>query len=241
MIPGAESKSLKRLIIRTLLAVFLFCTSVSSAASQALTLSADLGHSGGGPTPHFNAIDDSYQAALQYQNVRYRLCASDVIAIRFPLTPEFNQTVTIQPDGFASLAGAESIHLENLTVDEAASTIRSAYAETLRDPIITIELKEFNRPYFIVSGEVNKPGKYDMRGYTSATTALAIAGGFSGAAARSRVLLFRRAGNDWYEVQPLNLKRLLRGRNMNEDAEVRPGDMLFVPRVSRPMIKRFIR
>ena len=46
--------------------------------------------------------------ALAHRDTRYRLCASDAIALTFPLTPEFDQTVNIQPDGFGSLAGRET-------------------------------------------------------------------------------------------------------------------------------------
>ncbi len=235
-----RSKRRKYSILPVLLAAFLFFATASCVVAQEHALVADLEHSDAAPAPHINALEDPYQVALQYQNARYRLCASDVISIRFILTPEFDQTVTIQPDGFASLVGAGTVHLENLTVEEAVGTIRSAYSGTLRDPIVTVELKDFNRPYFIVSGRVNRPGKYEMRGYISATEALAIAGGFQNSAEQSWVLLFRRAGDEWYEVKPLDLKRLLRGHDVNEDAEIRPGDMLFVPQNAGAKLKRFI-
>jgi polysaccharide biosynthesis/export protein len=177
---------------------------------------------------------------LQRRNPRYQLCASDAITLTFPLTPEFDQTLNIQPDGFASLMGADDIHLEGLTTAQASDAIRAAYANVLRDPIVTIELRDFNKPYFIVSGQVNKPGKYDLRGNTSATEAVAVAGGFNESAKHSQVLLFRRVNDDWFEVKPLNLKHILQGRDVNEDAEIRPGDMLFVPQNFISKIKKFI-
>jgi polysaccharide biosynthesis/export protein len=180
------------------------------------------------------------QMDVRHRDGRYRLCASDVIALTFPMTPEFNQTVNIEPDGFASLAGAGNVHLEGLTIDESVVSIRAAYASVLHDPIITIELKDFNKPYFIVGGEVNHPGKYDLRGQTRATQAIAIAGGFNDSSKHSQVLLFRQADNDWYEVTPLNLKRVLQGHAVNEDPELRAGDMLYVPQNTISKIKKFI-
>lgn len=177
---------------------------------------------------------------LGRRDARYRLCASDVVSVTFPLTPEFNQTVSIQPDGFASLAGAGDVRLEGLTTRESAEAVRVAYAQILSDPIVSIDLKDFNKPYFIVSGEVGHPGKFDLRGKTSATEAIAIAGGFNDSSKHSQVLLFRRVNNDWYEVKPLNLKRILQGHDVNEDPEVLPGDMLFVPQNFISKIKKFI-
>lgn len=180
------------------------------------------------------------EADIQHRDGRYRLSASDVIALTFPLTPEFDQTINIEPDGFASLAGAGDVRLEGLTIDESVAAIRTAYASVLHAPLITIELKDFNRPYFIVGGEVNHPGKYDLRGDTRATEAIAIAGGFNDASKHSQVLLFRKVNNDWYEVKPLNLKRILQGHEVNEDPEVRAGDMLYVPQNTISKIKKFI-
>jgi len=183
---------------------------------------------------------DSDRPALQRRDARYRLCASDAITVAFPLTPEFDQTISIQPDGFASLAGAGSIHLQGMTTEQAEKAIGAAYAGILHDPLVTVELKDFNKPYFIVSGEVQKPGKFDLRGYTTATQAVAIAGGLNDASKHSQVLLFRRMNNDWYQVTPLNLKRILQGHNVNEDAEIRSGDMLYVPQNTISKVKKFI-
>lgn len=226
---------------RTILAAIVFCFCACAVAAQKNAMVAGTSSSSA-PEAARRASDAEAipSTDLPRRDARYRLCASDVIALSFPLTPEFNQTVNIEPDGFASLAGAGEVHLEGLTAQEAAGAVRTAYAGILRDPIVTVELKEFNKPYFIVTGQVNRPGKYDLHGDTSATEAVAIAGGFNDEAKHSQVLLFRRVNDSWYEVKPLNLKRILHGRDVSEDPEIRSGDMLFVPQNFVSKIKRFI-
>ncbi len=215
-----------------MLAVFLVCVcapivSAQKAGSPA-TANSSFATSTASPSKPASSDDDSRLGPdLRRRDARYRLCASDVVSVTFPLTPEFNQTVSIQPDGFASLAGAGDVRLEGLTTQESADAVRVAYAQILSDPIVSIDLKDFNKPYFIVSGEVGHPGKFDLRGETSATEAIAIAGGFNDSSKHSQVLLFRRVNNDWSEVKPLNLKRILQGRDVSEDPEVLPGDMLY--------------
>lgn len=177
--------------------------------------------------------------ALQRRDSRYRLYPSDQIAITFPLTPEFNQTVTIEPDGYASLAGARDVRLAGLTTEECAASIRAAYANVLHDPIVTVELKDFRKPFFVVTGQVNHPGKYDLRGPTSATEAIAIAGGLTGAAKASQALLLRRVDGVRYRVTRIDLKGIFDGRRQ-EDAELLPGDMLYVPKTLISKIQRFI-
>jgi protein involved in polysaccharide export with SLBB domain len=171
------------------------------------------------PPPHSPAAENSQQPSavsaaapeLQRRDARYRLCASDTISLAFPLTPEFDQTVDIQPDGLAALAAVGDIRSEGLTTEETVRAVQAAYSKFLRDPIVIVELKNFNKPYFIVGGQVHQPGKYDLRGNTTASQAIAIAGGFNDSAKHSQVLLFRRLNNDWFEVKNLNLKRILQG------------------------------
>src|SRR5580698_11626031 len=70
--------------------------------------------------------EDGRPALQRRDNSRYTLCASDVIALTFPQTPEFNQTVNVQPDGFVSLSGVGDVHLEGMTSQEAIVAIKSA-------------------------------------------------------------------------------------------------------------------
>ncbi|MGH9561506.1 MAG: polysaccharide biosynthesis/export family protein, partial [Terracidiphilus sp.] len=153
---------------------------------------------------------------LQRRTTRYRLYPSDQIAVTFPLTPEFNQTVVIEPDGYAGLTGAGDVRLAGLTTEEAVATIKAAYVKVLHDPIVDVELKNFNKPFFVVTGQVNHPGKFDLRGSTSATEAVAIAGGMNDAAKASDALLFRRVDGSRYEVTRINLKRIFSGKQQED-------------------------
>jgi polysaccharide export outer membrane protein len=222
----------------------------ASAAAQTMVPSAGqpagaalLASSGAGSSAPARALtidDDTTRPALQQRDPRYRLCASDVMALTFANTPEFDQTVNVQPDGFISLTGLSDVHVEGMTTAEAATTIKAAYSKILESPQLSIELKDFNKPYFMVNGQVFKPGKFDLRGYTTASQAIAMAGGFQDSAKHSQVLLFRRANDSWYEVKTLDLKRILQGHDVNEDPEIRPGDLLFVPQNMISKIKKFI-
>ena len=93
----------------------------------------------------------------------YRLCKSDVVAISFTFSPEFDQTVSVQPDGYIALKGVKQLPAEGVTVPELQAAIGRAYVGVLHDPEVTIVLQDFDKPYFIVGGEVNHPAKYELR------------------------------------------------------------------------------
>lgn len=190
-------------------------------------------------TPKVNASESS--PALQQRRPRYRIEAGDTFDILFELSPEFNQSaVAVQPDGFITLRGVGDLHVAGETVPELTESLRTAYGQILHDPIISVTLKEFDKPYFIADGQLGKPGKYDLRGEVTLTEAVAIAGGFTDAAKHSQVLLFRRINDQWTSAQIFNLKRMEKKGDLHEDPVLHPGDMLFVPKNAYSKIRSFI-
>jgi polysaccharide biosynthesis/export protein len=171
---------------------------------------------------------------------RYELRADDVLDISFEFTPELNQTVSIQPDGYITLREVGDVHVAGLTVPEITETIRTAYGKILQNPAIAIVLKDFEKPYFVIGGEVGRPGKYELRGDTTVTDAIAVAGGFNSSAKHSQVVLFRRVSRDLYEARLINVKKMLKSRDLSEDAHLKPGDTLFVPQSYLSKIRQFV-
>jgi protein involved in polysaccharide export with SLBB domain len=70
--------------------------------------------------------------------------------------------------------------------------------------------------------------------------ALAMAGGLSNAAKNSQVLLFRRVSQEWVEAREIDVKKMLNGKNLNEDVHLKPGDMIYVPKSKWSTIRRYI-
>jgi polysaccharide export outer membrane protein len=177
---------------------------------------------------------------FQERNPHYQLRPDDIFDVVFEFSPEFNQTITVQPDGYISLRGVGELQVKGLTIPQLTSALRKAYGEFLHEPAIQIVLKDFEKPYFVASGHVARPGKYDLRGDTTVSQAIAVAGGFLDTAKHSQVLLFRRVSEGWVEAKVLDVKKMMNTRNLAEDAHLRPGDMIFVPQNRLSKIERFL-
>jgi polysaccharide biosynthesis/export protein len=198
-----------------------------------------------GPSPAASglassAADASTGPQLQQRYPRYKVQAGDQFDVNFELSPEFNQTVTVQPDGFVTLRGVGDLHVAEQTVPELTETLRRAYGGILHDPLISVMLKDFEKPYFVADGQLGKPGKYDLRGDTTLTQAIAMAGGFTESSKHSQVLLFRRVSDQWTEAKIFNIKKMEHEGNLSEDPFLHPGDMLFVPKNTFSKIQKFI-
>jgi polysaccharide export outer membrane protein len=214
----------------------LIVTVASPAAAQGTVTPAKTGASSSS-----NVVASTYTTpGLHERNPRYQLRRGDTFDLDFELSPEFNQTVAVQPDGYVTLKGVGSIYIEGQTVPELTETVKTAYAKILHDPVITVALKDFEKPYFIAGGQVAKPGKYDLRSDLTVTEAVAIAGGFNDKAKHSQVVLFRPLPGGGYEAKLLNVKKLLATRNLSEDVQLQPGDMLYVPQNELSKIRPFL-
>ena len=178
---------------------------------------------------------------FQERDSRYHIQAGDTFDITFDLSPEFNQlAVAVQPDGFVTLHGIGDIKVQDLTVPQLTQTLRTAYSKFLSNPILSVVLKDFQRPYFIADGQVARPGKYDLRSDTTLTEAIAIAGGFTEYSKHSQVLLFRRINEQWTSAKIFNVKEMEKSGQLTEDPFLHPGDMLFVPKNAFSKYKSFI-
>ena len=180
------------------------------------------------------------QPQLQHRNPHYQLSRGDTFDLAFPFTPEFNQTVTVQPDGYITLTGLGDRFVAGKTVPELREILQTAYARILHDPVINVVPKDFEKPYFIAGGQIGHPGKYDLRGDTTLAEAIAIAGGFTGSSKHSQVLLFRRVSNDWAEAKIIDVKKMFQAGNLTEDLHLQPGDMFFVPQNAISKIRPWI-
>ena len=169
----------------------------------------------------------------------YRLRKSDTVEIHFTFSPEYDQSATVQPDGFIALKGAGSVLAEGMSVPELTTSVVHAYA-FMRDPEVTVTLKDFEKPFFLAGGQLGHPGKYELRSPTTVTEAIAIAGGFNEQAKHSQVVLFRRVHEGLVEAHVLNVKAMFSSRNLDEDIELKPGDMLFVPQNRISKLRRYL-
>ena len=172
---------------------------------------------------------------------RYRLQPGDVLEIQFRYSPEFNQTVTVQPDGYITLEIGGDLKVAGFTIEQTRAAILRQARTRLQDPVATIVLKEFQRPYFVVAGEVNQPGKTEMRERVTAIQAIMLAGGMKETAKSSQVVVFRKINSDWAEVKLLNLKNIRRTSDLENDLTLQAGDMVFVPRDKISKIERFMK
>lgn len=179
--------------------------------------------------------------SLHQRYPRYTLRAGDSFVLNFQFSPEFDQTLEVQPDGFVSLKEVGDAHVSGLTLPEVQQLVEKKYSDILKAPVISITPKDLEKSYFIAMGQVVRPGKYELRGPITVTEAIAIAGGLAPDRGKdSEVVLFRREGNAMGPGKVINVKKLLKHRDLREDVYLHPGDLVYVPQNTWSKIHQMI-
>lgn len=222
--------------MRSIKAILVFLLAYSSMAIAQNSALVATGANNGARV----AADADTQPSLHERAPRYKLQRGDSFQLQFAYTPEFDQAVKIQPDGYITLKSAGTIVAAGLTIPELTTAVEHAYDGILNKPLVTVDLKDFENPFFIVGGQVGKPGKYDLRADLTVTEGVAIAGGFTKASKHSQVVLFRPDSNGMAEARLIDVKKMLHDRDLAEDVHLRPGDMIFVPQNRISKIERYL-
>ena len=179
-------------------------------------------------------------ASAQTSQARYTIQVSDVVALSYRYTPEFDYAGPVQPDGYITVPLLGAIRIVGLTVESARDAVLQKAQLRLRDPELSFVLKEFRMPLFTVLGEVEKPGQFELHGRIGVLEAVALAGGFKRSAKHSQVVLLRRADNDRASALLIDAKQLAQTPDPEHDIPLEMGDTLFIPQSVLSKVERFI-
>ena len=182
----------------------------------------------------------SEQVDMHGATTRYVIKRGDTVSISFDLATELNQNYLIEPDGYINLRNASPIHAEGKTVAQLNAAVKQAYASILSDSsIITVDVSNFQKPYFTVTGQVGKPGQYELRAEVSVSEAIAVAGGLL-PTAKTQILFFHKESDQWFRVEKFNLRDVLDGKRPDLDAHLQPGDMIFIPEKAITNFRKYV-
>lgn len=163
-------------------------------------------------------------------NNKYRLRVGDKLSVKFLYHPELSEaSLIVRPDGCISLQIIGDEKVEGLTVEEIKARLEKAYQEILLRPEINVALLEFVPQRFYVSGQVNKPGSFELRAGNTLLQAIALAGGFTNQAHRSSVIHARPTGNKQLKLTLIDVTKLLKSSGPAAELELQDGDYIFVP------------
>ncbi len=161
------------------------------------------------------------------QSPAHTLGPGDVLEVRVYREPELSGLYHVGPTGSftfpligevkASQGGAYEL------TQELTRRLKEKY---LRDPQVTVLVKETKSKKVFILGLVKKPGSYTFESQMTVVQAIALAGGLQTLASRDLVLI----RNDQKGIEQkfrIPFKEISQGRAPN--SPLQPGDILFIP------------
>lgn len=172
---------------------------------------------GGTPAPPVNVPGPAAQT----------LGAGDVFEVRVVGETELSGVYRVSSEGTISFPFCGTVPVEGKSAPDVAQQLTACLADGyLKNPQVTVFIKEYNSKKVFVFGEVSKPGTFAYEDHMSVIQAITLAGGFTREAARNSVQVTRSVDRQERRVK-IAVDDITTGKS--ENFLLQPGDIVYVP------------
>lgn len=156
----------------------------------------------------------------------YRLGPDDVLDINVYREEELNRRVRISSDGYFTFPFLRKVKAEGLTVSELERNLKKALRKYLKNPQVTVFVIEYGT--ITVTGQVEKPGSFPLKGELTVIEAISLAGGFTKIAAKNSVRIMRVENGKEKSIL-VEVEEISKKGNKLKDVPLKRGDIIYVP------------
>jgi len=175
-------------------------------------------------------------AVLRRGGTDYKIGRQDLLEIKVFDLKELDQTVRVADDGSVTLPLLGRLQVAGLTKGDLEALIAKLLEERfVRNPQVTIFVREYESKKVAVSGAVKKPDTYEMLGERTLLEMLSKAGGLDKDLGKE-IIIFRQDEDGSTRRLAVNLDRLVFEADPELNIPVQPGDIIYVPSIERVRI-----
>ena len=154
----------------------------------------------------------------------YVIGREDILDISVWQSPDLTKALAVQSDGTIDYPILGSLQAAGLTPPQFERTLREKLAQGyVKDPKVTVSVKEYNSKKILVFGEVTKPGLYKLRGEIPLLEFLFMVGGVNTNAKRMTVIRPPKVSED---AIPSALLPVSEGVNLRDSASAIEIDLI---------------
>jgi len=156
----------------------------------------------------------------------YRIGPEDTLQISVWKNDALTRGVQVRPDGKISLPLLNDVQAAGLSALELRDVLAQKLAAYMPNPEVSVIVSAIQSFKVSVIGEVGRPGRLELRSWTTVLDALALSGGFTQFASRSKIVILQPDGKTMKRI-PFNYNKALDGEQ--ENFYLRNGDIILVP------------
>ena len=153
----------------------------------------------------------------------YVIGPDDVLTIFVRDDKDMSGDFVVRPDGKIAIPLLNDIHAAGLTPAQLREHITTAAEAFVKNPTVTVIVKLIQSRKVFITGAVNRPGPYPLAGTMTILQLIAMAGGPHEFADEENIMVVR--GSESFRV---NYKELKKGKNLKQNLELKPGDVVIV-------------
>ena len=177
---------------------------------------------------HLNAKIFS-SANLNIDPSDYLLGAGDLIEVKILEASELDTTSRLSSRGFISLPLLNEVEVKGLTALETEELVEKLYKERyIKDPHVSIFIKEHFSQRITLVGQVKNPGTYDYLAKQRLLDVLALAGGLTEQAGPFVQIRRNGASPDNRNMYMVDLEKLIKEGNVDLNITINGGDVIFI-------------
>ncbi|HEV8703193.1 MAG TPA: polysaccharide biosynthesis/export family protein [Candidatus Polarisedimenticolia bacterium] len=158
----------------------------------------------------------------------YRIGPEDLLDIAVWNNTAISRAVPVRPDGKISLPLLNDVQAAGLTAMQLRDVLVKRLTDYIPTPEVSVIVREVHSFKVSVLGEVKKAGQYELKSRTTVLDVIALSGGFTEFAARSRIVILRPNGTTVKRVS-FNYNKAVAPEAQQEDLFLQPGDVVVVP------------
>ena len=171
--------------------------------------------------------------ALAGSRTDYRIGRQDLLEIKVFGVDELNQTVRVSDDGSISMPLLGRLAVAGLTKTELEQLLARLLGERyVRDPQVTVFVKEYESKRIAVTGAVKSPGTFEMLGRKTLLEMISMAGGLD-ADLGKEIIVFRQSEDRPTERIAVDLEQLVYRADPALNLVLEPNDIVYVPAVEK--------
>jgi polysaccharide export outer membrane protein len=160
-------------------------------------------------------------------DAEYRLGAGDLIEVSVFGVETFRNTLRISASGTIKLPLLDPVVAAGLTPAELEQRLTKLLdGEVIKNPQVSVFVKEYRSQSVYVLGSVNKPGQYQIALQLKIVDVIAMAGGLNSNAVDEAVIQ-RGAAENAEEIK-VNLRELLEKGDLTQNVVVHGGDVVHI-------------
>lgn len=161
----------------------------------------------------------------------YAIGAKDLLQISVFDVPELNITVRVSEDGSINLPLLGKVEVKGLTRFEVEKRIAALLEKNyLKNPQVTVFIKEYLSKKVSVVGAVKNPGNYELIGRQTILEIISTAGGLTSDAS-DRIIVIRQLEEGNSTSLVIQLEDLVLEGNPKYNIPLLPGDIINIPAV----------